>query len=73
MTGRQRSVRQGVTVAALAFGLVWTTQAQSPDRLVYADFESVADDGRPVSSRGGHMQLFGYSENPTRPPVFKGY
>lgn len=72
MTGRQQSVHRVVTAAALACGLVWTTQAQSPNRLVYADFESVADDGRPVSSRGGHMQLFGYSENPTRPPVFKG-
>jgi hypothetical protein len=46
--------------------------AQGRDKLVYADFESVGDDGRPVSSRGGHMQLFGYSENPTRPPTFKG-
>jgi len=72
MTGRQQSVRRVVTAAALACGLVWTTHAQSPDRLVYADFETVADNGRPVSSRGGHMQLFGYSENPTRPPVFKG-
>lgn len=71
MTVRQQRVHRGVTAAALACGLAWTTQAQSPDRLVYADFESVAD-GRPVSARGGHMQLFGYSENPTRPPVLRG-
>ncbi len=71
MTGRQR-VHRAITAATLACGLAWTLHAQSPDKLVYADFESVADDGRPVSSRGGHMQLFGYSENPTRPPVFKG-
>lgn len=72
MTGRHHRVHRAITAATLACGLAWTLHAQSPDKLVYADFESVADDGRPVSARGGHMQLFGYSENPTRPPVFKG-
>lgn len=70
MQGRGR-VRLAVT-SAMACLLAWTLAAQSPNKLVYADFESVGDDGRPVSARGGALQLFGYSENPTRPPIFKG-
>lgn len=57
----------GVTLATTP-----TETAQGGNRLVYADFESVGPDGRPVSSRGGHMQLFGYAENPTFPPTFRG-
>jgi hypothetical protein len=68
----RRRVGRLVTTAAFACLCTWTPAAQSPDRLVWADFETVADDGRPLSARGGHMQLFGYSENPTRPPVFTG-
>ncbi len=68
--------RQGRTwllllAAALACGWAWTLAAQSSDKLVYADFEQVQD-GRPVTTRGGGIQLFGYSENTHRPPVFKG-
>lgn len=71
MQGRGRVARLAVT-SAMASLLTWTVAAQSPDKLIYADFESVGDDGRPLSSRGGSLQLFGYSENPTRPPTFKG-
>lgn len=71
MQGRGRAVRLAVTLA-MAGLLTWTLAAQTPDKLVYADFESVGDGGRPLSSRGGSLQLFGYSENPTRPPIFKG-
>lgn len=39
--------------------------------LVYADFERV-ENGRPVSSRGGLIQLFGYEENTVRKSTFKG-
>jgi hypothetical protein len=39
---------------------------------VYADFEN-ATDGRPVSSRGGKVNLWGYQELPTRASVFKGH
>lgn len=66
-----RLAAAGAAVAGIALMPAATGSAQSATRLVYADFEQVAD-GRPVSSRGGAMQLFGYSENPTRPPVFKG-
>ena len=60
-----------VVVGGIALMLTSTGSAQSDKKLVYADFEQVAD-GRPVSTRGGGVQLFGYSENPTRPPTIKG-
>jgi hypothetical protein len=41
------------------------------DKLVYADFET-AKDNRPVSSRGGMVQIFGYQESPTNKSRFKG-
>jgi hypothetical protein len=41
------------------------------DRLTYADFET-AKDNRPISSRGGQVQLFSYQERPTMPSRFKG-
>ena len=69
--GRQGRGYLALAAVALACGWAWTLSAQSADKLVYADFEQVQD-GRAVSARGGAMQLFGYSENPTRPPVFKG-
>jgi hypothetical protein len=46
--------------------------AHSDKRLVYADFEN-STDGRPVSSRGGKLNLWGYQENPTRLSIFKGH
>lgn len=45
--------------------------AQSPDKLVYADFENVRDK-RPWSSRDGLVMLTAYSENPSLPSRFKG-
>ena len=46
-------------------------KAQKGEKLVYADFETVQDN-RPVSSRGGPIQLQAYSERPTMPSHFKG-
>ena len=47
--------------------------AQTPqpggDKFVYADFEAMQD-GRPVSSRGGHVQLISYQES--TPSKMKG-
>jgi hypothetical protein len=43
--------------------------AQSEDKLVYADFDTVKDK-RPVSTRGGYVQIFAGSE--TTPPKFTG-
>ena len=39
--------------------------------LVYADFEN-STDGKPVSSRGGAVNVWGYQEVPTRASIFKG-
>lgn len=70
MGHRRLGVHACVSVA-LAATLALRVTAQTPDKLVYADFESVQD-GRPVSSRGGTIYLFGYSENPTLQPTIKG-
>ena len=69
--GRQGSGRRVLMAVALTCGWAWALSAQSADKLVYADFEQVQD-GRPVTTRGGAIQLFGYSENTHRPPIFKG-
>jgi len=41
------------------------------DKLVYADFETMKD-GRPVSARGGWIQLQNNQENPGNPAKFTG-
>ena len=46
-------------------------QAPKQATLMYADFENAVD-GRPVSSRGGKVSLWGSQENPTSLSVFKG-
>lgn len=45
--------------------------AQYEDKLVYADFDTVKDK-RPVSTRGGYVQIFAGSENPSNPAKFSG-
>jgi hypothetical protein len=45
--------------------------AANADKLLYADFENVQN-GRPVSSRNGLVQLTSYEETATRPSRFKG-
>ena len=47
------------------------TTAQDADKLVYADFETKREN-RPVSSRGGFVQLLSYEEIPTQKSSFKG-
>ncbi len=44
---------------------------QETDKLVYADFEAVKDN-RPISSRGGLVQLYTYQERATMPSRYKG-
>jgi len=41
------------------------------DGLVYADFEKI-ENNRPVSARGGLIQLFGYQESDVHKSTFKG-
>ena len=45
--------------------------AQSDDKLVYADFDTDKDK-RPVSTRGGYVQIFSSAENPGNSPKFTG-
>src|SRR5258706_16399010 len=40
-------------------------------KLVYADFQNLQN-GRPVSKRGGLVQLNRYSQNSANPPQFRG-
>ena len=44
---------------------------QASSQLVYADFDKMQDN-RPVSARGGYVQLFGGQQNPGTPAKFKG-
>src|SRR2546426_12475701 len=43
---------------------------QESGQLVYADFEKMQGN-RPVSARGGYMQLYGGQQNPRTPATFK--
>ncbi|MFL6208542.1 MAG: hypothetical protein ACJ74W_06800 [Pyrinomonadaceae bacterium] len=45
--------------------------AQEGDKLVYADFETLQDN-RPVSNRGGLVQLVSYQESPSNQSRYKG-
>src|SRR5579883_3244731 len=45
--------------------------AQDSNKLVYADFEKM-ENNRPVSSRGGFIQLTSYQERPTMVSGIKG-
>ncbi|MEO6238106.1 MAG: hypothetical protein ABIQ52_14005, partial [Vicinamibacterales bacterium] len=47
------------------------SQAAAPGALVYADFEKI-ENNRPVSSRGGLIQLFSYQESDVHKSTFKG-
>lgn len=63
-----------VSAALAALWLVGAAAApQSGDAkaLVYADFERV-ENNRPVSARGGLIQMFAYEESHTHKPKFKG-
>jgi hypothetical protein len=58
----------GLGIAALATVPV---AAQEGNALVYADFETITGN-RPVSARGGLLQLIAYQENDVRKSTFKG-
>jgi hypothetical protein len=44
---------------------------QETDKVIYADFETIKEN-RPVSNRGGLVQMFSYQENAANPSRFKG-
>ena len=45
--------------------------ALNESKLIYADFQN-AQNGRPVSKRGGQTRLNRYSQNSANPPQFRG-
>ena len=57
-------------LAAVVAAIVGSASGAA-DKLVYADFEKV-EGGRPVSARGGMIQLYSYEENHVRLSTFKG-
>src|SRR3954454_13000541 len=52
-------------------GMVLAVTLHADDKLVYADFEKV-ENNRPVSSRGGMVQLYAYEEDHVHKSTFKG-
>lgn len=60
----------GGTTTPISAALV-REAAQGADKFIYADFETTKEN-RPVSNRGGLVQLFGYQENAINPSRFKG-
>jgi hypothetical protein len=65
-------MRRGALFAVVFIALaVVSLRGSADDKLVYADFEKV-DNGRPVSSRGGLIQLFAFEQDHTRKSTFKG-
>ncbi len=66
----------GLIAAGLALGVLPGLQARGqadgPEKaLVYADFER-SEGGRPVSARGGLIQMFAYEESGVHKSTFKG-
>ena len=57
--------------AALPAALLVPPSAQDSDKLLYADFEKT-ENGRPVSARGGLIQMFAYQESDPHKSTFKG-
>jgi hypothetical protein len=58
--------------SVIVFSLAATASQPAPkDALVYADFEKI-ENNRPVSARGGHIQLFAYQESDVHRSTFKG-
>ncbi len=65
-----------IAAAGLVLGALPALQARgqadgTEKALVYADFERT-DGGRPVSARGGMIQMFGYEESGVHKSTFKG-
>jgi hypothetical protein len=73
MPQRRCAVKRFVLFALLGGLSVATATARSQDQktLLYADFERV-ENGRPVSARGGMIQLYAYEESRIHKSTFKG-
>lgn len=60
-----------VTASITAAVAAQSPAAANPKRLLFADFERV-ENNRPVTTRGGLIQLFGYEESRIHKSTFKG-
>jgi hypothetical protein len=60
-----------LSAAPLGVHALDKSQGGDSKTLVYADFEKM-ENGRPVSARGGLIQLFGYEESTVHKSGFKG-
>jgi len=67
--------RPSLTGLLAVLGLAAATLAAQPapdsTALVYADFEKM-EDNRPVSARGGVIQIYGYEESGPHKSTFQG-
>ncbi len=64
-------MKLGVLGGIVLIGLLPVALGGAADNLVYADFEKV-ENNRPVSSRGGMIQLWSYEEDKVHKSTFKG-
>src|SRR4051812_44756212 len=77
MKVRYRLALRALALASLASALLvapadaGASHPAADAALDYCDFEQ-AKDGRPVSTRGGFIQITSYEENATRRAVYKG-
>lgn len=77
MKCRLTGLFSALCVSAAMSALVTTQErppekaASNPNALVFADFED-QQNGRPVTARGGLIQLFGYEESKVHKSEFKG-
>jgi hypothetical protein len=68
----KRGVTYGLALLLwLAPALTDVVHAGAGDKLLYADFEKV-ENGRPVSARGGMIELWSYEEDHVHPTTYKG-
>jgi hypothetical protein len=63
-------MKVAIVVSVLASAVIGL-RAASADKLVYADFERV-ENGRPVSTRGGLIEIWSYEEDKVHKSTFKG-
>lgn len=64
-------MKVGVFAAIVLVGSLPVVLRGADDKLVYADFEKT-ENNRPVSSRGGMIQLYAYEEDHVHKSTFKG-
>jgi hypothetical protein len=67
----KRNIPFACTALLWFSGIAFAQQPDSSKALLYADFEKI-ENGRPVSARGGLIQMYGYEESKVHKSAFKG-